>query len=52
LSLILFLAAKEKTLLIIIAAADHGHHIFINPVDQPVFFFGDAPGPAARQLKP
>ena len=33
-----------------IAAADHAHHVVIDPVDHPVLF-GDAPGPTARQLK-
>jgi hypothetical protein len=51
LGLILFLAAKEKTLLVMIAAADYGHHIFIDLLDQPLFFI-DAPEPVARQLKP
>jgi hypothetical protein len=50
LGLILFFAAKEKTLIVMIAAADHRHSVIIDPVDQPVFF-GDAPGPAVRQLK-
>ena len=43
---LIFLAAK-KTLFVMIAATDHGHHVLIDLVDQPVLF-GDAPGPAIR----